>query len=289
MPKFNIESIEFYITNVCNLTCSDCRTFNNHKFKGHYEFQSKLYRPWADILDIRSIEILGGEPALHPRLDTWIIGLRDLWPHSEINLSSNGTYLRQLTWLHDIAAEYDINIKISAHSRDLRPKIVNEIFATFGYCEISDIKRCGDRPGNEVDVKTKKGVNIFFRSYENFQISPLRNNRFEFYQSDPVKAHRTCKISNCHHMIDGLLYKCGFVGTAANFLTQQRQPVPELLHQYRPLAAADITDQSVLDQLKNYIPQCSLCHESNPKVHIESRLKKSIKIHNLITTNKIPV
>lgn len=289
MPKFNLHHVEFYITNVCNLTCSNCRTFNNFKFSGHYEFQNELYRPWAEILNLKSIEILGGEPTLHPRLQQWIVGIRNLWPQTEINLVTNGTYLRRLTWLHDTAAEHDIKIKISAHSQNLRPKIVDEIFAAFGSCEFLGRQRIhGHGPVNRVDIETKKGVKIWFQSYENFQVSPFRNDKFEFYRSDPVKAHRACQIRNCHHMIDGRLYKCGFVSSAANFLTQQRRPIPDLLRQYQPLTVSDITDQTVLDRFQKHIPQCGLCHESNPCVPVESNLKK-IKIYNLTTTNKIRV
>ena len=32
--------MEFYITNVCNLTCTGCNRFNNYKFKG--------FQRWAD-------------------------------------------------------------------------------------------------------------------------------------------------------------------------------------------------------------------------------------------------
>lgn len=282
--------MEFYITNVCNLTCSNCRTFNNFKFSGHYEFQEELYRPWAEILDFGEIEILGGEPTLHPRLEQWIVGIKNLWPQTQMNLVTNGTYLRRLTWLHDIAAEHNIKIKISAHGRHLRPKIVDEIFAAFGVCEFSGVKQYnGVGPVNIVEIETKKGVKIWFQSYEHFQISPLRNDKFEFYQSDPVKAHQACQIANGHHMIDGRLYKCGFVSTAANFLTQQRRPIPDLLRQYQPLTISDITDQTVLDQFQNHIPQCALCHESNPAVVVHSKFKKDIKIYNLTATNKIGV
>jgi len=289
MKKFELDAIEFYITNVCNLSCSNCRTFNNFVFRGHYKFCAELYQPWAEILNLKNIEILGGEPTLNPMLREWIIGIRNLWPDTEINLVTNGTRLRPLKWLHDVASEYKINIKISAHSQDIRPTIVDEVFSAFGHCKLIGRKRQFDNGGpvNCVEIISNKGVKILFQSYEHFQISPFRNKQFEFYNSDPEKAHRNCKIANCHHMIDGRLYKCGFVSTAAEFFAQHNRPVPNLLQQYRPLSAEDVTSQQVLDKFQKHIPQCSLCHESNPITHIDSKLKKNIKIYNLTTINKI--
>lgn len=288
MKKFKLHHVEFYITNVCNLSCSNCRTFNNFTFRGHYNFCNKLYQPWAEILNLNSIEILGGEPTLNPMLREWIIGIRSLWPDTEVSLTTNGTRLRPLTWLHDLASEYNINIRISAHSQDIRPLIVDEIFSAFGHCELINRRQVhGDGPVNCVEILSNKGVKIFFQSYENFQVSPFRDEQFTFHNSDPKKAHRNCKIANCHHMIDGLLYKCGFVSTAAEFLVQHNQLVPDLLQQYRPLSAKDIISQQVLDKFQEHIPQCSLCHESNPVAHIDSKLKKNIKIYNLTTINKI--
>ena len=63
-----MQNLEFYITNVCNLTCDKCRSFNNYDFKGHYEFDREKMLQWSKRLTIDVIAILGGEPTLHQTL-----------------------------------------------------------------------------------------------------------------------------------------------------------------------------------------------------------------------------
>jgi len=294
MPKYNLPDIEFYITNVCNLTCSECRTLNNYQFKGHYNFDYDTYKPWSDVLNISRFDILGGEPTLNPNLLDWMVGLRTLWPNANGFITTNGTHLGKVKNLHKIAAKYNYNIKIGMHAVDLRKLIATQILSAFGDCKILPIQQKkfkGQDCVNEIVLETDLGVRIHCQSYEHFQVSPFKNAKFEFYDSDPKIAHNNCNIRNCHHMINGNLYKCGFVSTAAEFLKQQHVPVPPLLSAYVPLTVDKITSQSVLNNLQNYIPQCGLCQEKNQVVKFTSTLKnkKTFKIHNLIDTKQISV
>jgi molybdenum cofactor biosynthesis enzyme MoaA len=121
-----MRGLEFYITNVCNLTCENCRSFNNYKFSGLYEFDQPAIQAWAEKIHITDISILGGEPTLHPRLEQWVAGLRAAWPLSNIRLTTNGTYLNKVRGLHDMLAKYRCNIQISSHSYELRNLIADE-------------------------------------------------------------------------------------------------------------------------------------------------------------------
>ncbi len=285
MPKYHLHHIEFYITNVCNLTCSDCRSFNNFQFKGHYEFDVELYRPWANLLELDSIEVLGGEPTLHPNLSTWMAGIRELWPSTPISLSTNGTYLDKVKGLHELATQYKFDIKIAMHSQHLRSIIADKILTGFGDCRVLPIQKStnGDFI-NTVVLETNQGVKLYCNSYEDFQMSAFKNNKFEFHSSDPIKAHTSCQLSKCHHMIDGKLYKCAVTATAENFLQQNKLPVPSILAEYQPLTPKDITSQQVLDDFQKYIPQCTLCPEKNITTKFTSTLKnkKIFKIQNLL-------
>jgi organic radical activating enzyme len=283
MPKYHLHHIEFYLTNVCNLTCTDCRSFNNFNLTGYYDFDIDLYRPWAELLDLDGIEILGGEPTLHPNLSAWMAGLRELWPTTPIYISTNGTYLDKAKNLHELAEQYNVDIKVAMHSQHLRKIIANKILTGFGDCRVLPLEKApsGDFI-NTVVLETNRGVKLYCNNYEHFQLSAFKNNEFEFYNSDPVVAHKNCGLSNCHHMIDGKLYKCAVTATAGIFLQQYNLPIPKILSEYRPLTPADITSQQVLDNLQKHIPQCTLCPENNVVSKITSTLKnkKIFKIQN---------
>lgn len=53
-----LDYMEFYITNVCNLTCTGCNRFNNYKFKGfqrwtedkHNRLQGPSWPPYSRVI-----------------------------------------------------------------------------------------------------------------------------------------------------------------------------------------------------------------------------------------------
>ena len=74
MSKVVIKKAEFYITNVCNLTCSNCNRFNNYNFRGWQRWSdyANEYSIWANKVRLQRITILGGEPLLNPTILDWI-------------------------------------------------------------------------------------------------------------------------------------------------------------------------------------------------------------------------
>ena len=83
MSKYVFDRLEFYITNVCNLTCNGCNRYNNYKFSGFWPWAEAepVIRAWAEKIDVRHPVILGGEPLLHPDIVNWITGLREIFPN----------------------------------------------------------------------------------------------------------------------------------------------------------------------------------------------------------------
>ena len=94
MSKYVFDRLEFYITNVCNLTCDGCNRYNNYKFSGFWPWEEAepVLRAWAEKIDVKHPVILGGEPLLHPDIVKWITGLREIFPnYSGVQVQSNGT------------------------------------------------------------------------------------------------------------------------------------------------------------------------------------------------------
>ena len=113
-----LDYAEFYITNVCNLSCDWCNRLNNFKFKGHQKWADYKddYKKWADIVDIKYITILGGEPTLNPDFIDWVVGINGLWPNADIEINTNGTQLHKWPELYDIVKlNKNIQVRISLH------------------------------------------------------------------------------------------------------------------------------------------------------------------------------
>lgn len=283
----HMNALEFYITNVCNLTCDKCRSFNNFDFKGHYEFDREKMLEWSKRLTIDLIAILGGEPTLHPRLWEWVAGLRELWPNSDLQIVTNGTHFKKMKNVHLQLKKYNCKLQVSVHGNHFRKQLAKDVFDTFGEITFTKFGSFGeiDRWGhwssfeetnitNSIWFKTDSGVDIEIQNGNNLQDICFIDNDLNVHNSDAKLAHENCSISRCHHMIDNKIYKCSIVGLLPEFLRQQgKHTIP--FSPYTPLEAETITQESV-DNLKNAIPQCSICPEGNAAGRTTSNLKKSL-------------
>lgn len=129
MTKIAVPMFEAYVTNVCNLNCSECNRLNNYKFSGHYKWSDveQDYARWSRSIEPGFINILGGEPFLNRDLPNWIRGLRNLWPIPRINIATNGTMLHLYNNLYDILLENRTGLNISAHNRKRYQPLVEQI------------------------------------------------------------------------------------------------------------------------------------------------------------------
>jgi organic radical activating enzyme len=117
----SLPRVEFYITNVCNLNCSNCNRLNNYKFAGHQYWKdySDQYEQWSKILDVKEITILGGEPLLNPDLESWLYGIRSFWPDAKIDLATNGTRISLVKNLYKYLLDNNITLNVTLHNRSL--------------------------------------------------------------------------------------------------------------------------------------------------------------------------
>lgn len=122
MSMFQLERVEFYITNVCNLNCDDCNRFNNFAFKGHERWNEHKdqYENWAKILNLKNTDIIGGEPMSNPDFLLWVEGVSKLWPESKMTIWTNGHYLYRWHELKSLPKklEKSISLCIAGHHAD---------------------------------------------------------------------------------------------------------------------------------------------------------------------------
>jgi organic radical activating enzyme len=266
--------VEFYITNVCNLTCQGCNRFNNYKFSGFQKWTDleSVYTKWAEQLRLTGIGILGGEPLLNPEYMLWLQGLRNLWPNSTITTTTNGYRLNQVKGLYDYMLAHKTNtfLSVGIHNKKSKSLIMDNIekFLTGPIHYEFDSKNqyrvhmiLTDANG----VQLKVEHNWWF--HQGALVKDSETGKFSLHQSDPAKAHDICHSKYCHHFMDGKLYKCGAVALFPEFDTQHNLQLTaedrELMNSYSPLTAADSieTKREFIKNLPNSIPQCKFCPE----------------------------
>ena len=239
--------VEFYITNVCNLTCRGCNRFNNYNFKGHqyWDDHAEEYEAWSKRLDLPRITIIGGEPTLNPDLEKWAMNLRRLWPDAVIMVQTNGTYQRPEHLRFYDKDKYRVGFGFSLHD-PATAHILKEKWKLYA------------------------GVIDAFVFHQSTVIET--NGTYTLHQSNPVTAFNACGMKHDHTMYNGKLYKCPAMSNLPDFDDQfhldlddrQRQ----LLYSYNPLSA-DCSEEDLQNFVKTkdtHIPQCEFC-PANLKWH----------------------
>jgi len=272
-----IDRLEFYITNVCNLTCSGCNRYNNYKFAGHWTWADAepVLERWAEKIDIRHPVILGGEPLLNPDIVDWINGIRRLWPrHSGVQVQSNGTRLDLVKGLYEALDPRVGNwIGISLHADEHREPLFARI-RNFLKHPVQETQDPADPIGSRYQFldTNKVKVHVWVNdTFVNSNIIEQANGRFGLYNSNPDLAHENCtyrRFKN-YHMIRGEIYKCGPVALMAEFDDQYQFDISDqdraLLHATGRGLSIDEFDTrgaEFLDNIDQVIPQCKFCPET---------------------------
>lgn len=233
--------VEFYITNVCNLTCRGCNRFNNYKFKGHQYWadHAPAYEEWSRRVSIPDIHIIGGEPTLNPDLETWVQNLRRLWPTANIMVQTNGTYHKPE--FHQWWDKYQVGFAVSVHDMSLLDEL-KETWKYSGYYIKADVFH---------------------------QATVIQNqNDFTVHSSNVTNAFNACDMKHDHTMYNGKLYKCPAMCNLPDFDQQFNLKLDdrqrELLYSYMPLAhtCSDEEIQDFIDSKNKSIPQCEFCPQN---------------------------
>lgn len=275
MTRIVIDKLEFYITNVCNLTCSGCNRYNNYKFSGYDDFDQyeHILERWAEKIDIVKAVILGGEPLLNPTINRWVTGLKRIWPdHYSPQIQSNGTRTDLVPGLYQACRSTGCWIGISLHRKQDLDPIVARIrnFLQHPICETQDPN---NKMGSNFQFVDANQVKVHVWISDHFVQSNViegADGRFRVYNSDPQRAHDNCgfvKFKN-YHFIAGEIHKCGPAPLMKQFDQQFGLEVtPEqrqLIYDYRGLSIDEFDQRGAefFRTIDDPLPQCQFCPES---------------------------
>jgi hypothetical protein len=270
--------VDFYITNVCNLTCSNCNRFNNHDFKGWQRWSDyeATYQRWGQLVKLNAITIMGGEPFLNPDLGHWIEGLNKIFS-IEVQVLTNGTRFCQNKDLYQTLRFYSTrtcarnHIGVSLHNVDHWPDMRESIYE-FLQGSVREFPRGHVKNAWNSDwcFIDSNGITINVYISNNFGKSAIFKNqsgRFSLYNNDIDLAHQNCSFARfkSYHFIRGKLYKCGPVALMPEFDQQHSFDVSDLdralLTSYRALDPDNFEEyhQEFFDKLDRPMAQCKFC------------------------------
>lgn len=271
--------VDFYITNVCNLTCNRCNRFNNYNFAGWQRWSDyeSTYESWGQLVDLKAITIMGGEPFLNPTLQEWVNGLNRIFG-IEVQVLTNGTRFRQNKNLYPSLLYRSTktgalnHIGISLHNvKDfeefMKEDILDFLEGPVAIYEKGHVLNIWNSDWYFID-KNGIMVNVYIsNNFGNAAIQQNQYDRFVLHNNDIELAHQNCAFVKwkSYHFIRGKLHKCGPVALMPEFDQQHNFDISEadrqLLNSYQALSVDNFENYHAefFANLDNPIAQCKFC------------------------------
>jgi len=96
-----IYNIDIHLVDHCNMNCELCchqsQLVEGEVFLNLQEFEKDLKRLKELVPNICQLSLLGGEPLLHPQLNSFLKCAREEYPYSNITIATNGILLRSIS------------------------------------------------------------------------------------------------------------------------------------------------------------------------------------------------
>jgi MoaA/NifB/PqqE/SkfB family radical SAM enzyme len=227
--------LETHLVDHCNINCRGCSHFSplvdGKVFTDIDIFKRDITRLRQLFQDVYEIRLMGGEPLLHPEINTFCEFARQIFPKSNISIFTNGALLLKMPddfW--KTCAEKNILVKITKYPINLKLKI---------------IKRKAD--SHNVRIKIPKQINFFF------QFINIKGD------SDPDQSFRACRtMYTTPFLRDGKLYSCSFTPHAHIFNQHFNQQIHVSRNDYINILA-DVSAAEIFDFLDHPIPMCKWC------------------------------
>lgn len=237
-PKLKKIRFEIHLAEHCNLNCYACNNFSpiaEHEFVDVEEFRRDFAR-MAEIFShsCERIYLLGGEPLLHPEINTLIKIARENFPEGDIFIFTNGILLPRMDdefW--QTCHNYNTGIILSAYPIKIDMEKVKSMADTFG-----------------VNFQYAWGESNSMR--DSFTIMPMNLNG----DSDAKLNFGVCKRAvNCITLHHGKLFTCSLLPTIKHFNRKFGQDLAITSEDYVNIYD-DVSAEEVLRRMCQPVPAC---------------------------------
>ena len=182
--------LDVHVAHGCNLKCEDCHHFSNYHsgIVSLHDFHAWSLA-WNSKIRPASLMLVGGEPALHPELPTFIRHARSYWPDSSLVLWTNGLLLHGHPGLTAALRETGASVVISIH--DDTPEyraVVQQASESLGqFCIPHSLAP----------------------SYQRWlRIHRMSNGQPVPHMQNPRHSWMVCEQKDCVQLFEGELWKC---------------------------------------------------------------------------------
>jgi uncharacterized Fe-S cluster-containing radical SAM superfamily protein len=245
--RVRIPYCEIDIVHGCNLRCEQCSHVSPYRggFSTKEDIIGWLER-WSQKIYPNVINLLGGEPLLHPDLVEIIRGSRRVFPNSKIEVTTNGLLLPHLPpVVFEVFREEKVKVFVSDHSSNDVP-----------FQQIMD----------SVELLRKQKVDYVFRNSKQQWHTSYRWNGENLpipFRSNPRLAWLTCDAKNCKSLMNNRFYKCSIL---ANIAKSVEEGVLSPTLWKTALTYKPLTLDSTLEEIASHfntraIPECCNCPE----------------------------
>lgn len=191
-----LPNLEFHAAHACNLKCESCSHYSNHGHGGIVSLEEARawMEPWHTRLSPALISIMGGEPAIHPKLPDMITLTRDYWPSARLRLVTNGFLLHRHPNLPAVLAQTDTEIHLSVHhgSPEYTARLEPVYAMLRGWAQRYPIR-----------FRILNSYKAWSRRYHGF--GPTMR---PFTDAQPRASWEVCPARGCQQLYQGALWKC---------------------------------------------------------------------------------
>jgi len=242
--KKEIPILHLHLADHCNLNCKGCDNFSPlspevftdiNVFEQDCARMSKISKG-----QVKEIQLLGGEPLLHPQINSFMRIVREHFPTNTINIISNGTLLKKKKedfW--ESCRQYNINIvvtkypiKIDYKSIEEHAKAQNVSFSYYGNTDVVE--------------KTMQLIPLDLEGKQNPRDSFLRCSR----------ANRCVALDN------GKIYPCSLIPYVKYFNKSFDKNLPVSEGDYLDIYKVDNLED-ILNFVSTPSPFCRFCNLKN--------------------------
>ncbi len=236
-PKEFLDSIEFHVSDSCNLNCTNCGHFSNlaEKHTCDVETFRKDLKRFIEIMGekLKGVILIGGEPLLNPDIRKFITSARELFPTGNLLMFTNGILLNTMPenfW--KTCSECKLDIIVSAYPIEIHIE--------------------------EISAKAKEyGVKISF--------ADRHEDNWLYWYLDLQGTHDITKnfilcsqANNCHQIRNGRLYPCS-VAAYVDYFNKKFNTNLVLSDEDSLDLSQSVTAQDVLNFLSRPVPFCRYC------------------------------
>lgn len=97
--KPSLSYLELHLVDHCNLNCKGCGHFSplaDPWFADLEEYSRDMLQLQKLFATVHTIRLMGGEPLLHPEIESFLFSTRDCFPKADIRIVTNGILLHEM-------------------------------------------------------------------------------------------------------------------------------------------------------------------------------------------------